>query len=287
MIEASPLLHFLYGVLDYLLPFAWADHNFMKNALLAVLLVCPAFGLLSTMIVNNRMVFFADSLGHSALTGIGLGVILGLSDPLGSMVLFSALLAIAIVLVKNLELASTDTVIGVFSTTAVALGIVILSRGGGFNKYSRYLIGDLLSITPAEITGLALMALLVLLFWFVLFNRLLLVSVNGSLAKSRGVSVSLVEILFNILTAVIVAFSIKWVGLLIISSLLVLPAAAARILSTNMRQYHLLSLLFATISGISGLVISYYWATATGASIVLCASAAYFCTLLIRITVLR
>lgn len=255
----------------------------MKNAFLAVLLISPVFGLLSTMIVNNRMAFFADSLGHSALTGIALGVSMGLQEPLWSMLIFSVLLAIAVVIVKNLQISSTDTIIGVFSTTAVALGIVILSRGGGFNRYSQYLIGDLLSITPREIALLAFALLLVLLYWLVMFNRLLIVSVNPSLARSRGIHITSVEISFSILTAIIVAVAIKWVGLLIISSLLVLPAAAARSVSASMRHYHGFSLVFALISGLAGLILSYYWGTATGATIVLVASGIYFSLFLVRL----
>lgn len=276
------MLEMLYSRIDQLLPFAWTQHIFMKNALLAVLLISPVFALLSTMIVNNRMAFFADSLGHSALTGIALGVLIGLKEPLWSMLIFSTLLAIAVITVKNMQFSSTDTIIGVFSTTAVALGIVILSRGGGFNRYSQYLIGDLLSVTPREIAILAAVLLLVLLYWFVMFNWLLLVSMNPSLARSRGILVTPVEISFSVLTAVIVAVAIKWVGLLIISSLLVLPAAAARSVSANMRQYHAYSFVFAFIAGLTGLILSYYWGTATGATIVLCASGIYFTLFLVK-----
>ncbi len=116
---------FWYSLVDMLLPFEWARPLFMKNALLGVLLVTPLFGLLGTMVVNNRMAFFSDALGHSALTGIALGVLLGIRQPLWSMVFFSILLSVVILIVKNANTASTDTVIGVFSSTAVALGIVL------------------------------------------------------------------------------------------------------------------------------------------------------------------
>jgi zinc transport system permease protein len=121
---------------ENLLPFSWAEHHFMLNALLAVVLVTPLFGMLGTMVVNNRMAFFSDTIGHSALTGIGIGVMMGLSQPLGAMILFAIIMAVTVSLVKEYTVTSTDTVIGVFSAVAVAIGIVILSRGGGFNKYS-------------------------------------------------------------------------------------------------------------------------------------------------------
>ncbi len=273
----------LYQLLDFLLPFEWIQHLFMKNALIGILLVTPIFGLLGTMVVNNRMAFFADALGHSALTGIAIGVILGVGRPLWSMVFFSILLSMVILIVKNANTVSTDTIIGVFSSTAVALGIVILSIRGGFTKYSVYLIGDLLSINPTDLIMLAVAFVTVIILWFLLFNKLLLVSVNQSLARSRGINVRLYDTIFTMVTAVVVTISIQWVGVLIISSLLVLPAAAARNIARSMRQYHLYSVAIAVLSGISGLILSYFWGTASGATIVLFAAAFFALTFLIKL----
>jgi len=272
-----------YSLVDLLLPFGWLQHEFMKNALLGVLLVTPIFGLLGTMIVNNKMAFFSDSLGHSALTGIAIGVILGIKNPVWSMLFFSVLITIAILVVKEANTASTDTIIGVFSSTAVALGIVILSRNGGFNKYSVYLIGDLLSINPTDLLTLSIVFVLVIALWIVIFNRLLLASMNPSLARSRGINVRLYEYLFTMIMAVIVTISIQWVGILIISSLLILPAASSRNIAKNMRQYHIYSVLIALISGVSGLILSYFWGTATGATIVLISSAFFTVTFIVKL----
>ena len=270
------------NALHWLFPFEWMQYHFMQNALLGVILVCPLFGLMGTMVVNNRMAFFSDALGHSALTGIALGVLMGMRDPLGAMIAFSVLLALGISLIKQGARSSPDTIIGVFSSTAVALGIVILSRGGGFARYSNFLIGDLLSIQGREIMLLLAVLVGVLIFWLLFFNGLLLVSVNPTLARSRGKQVRALELTFALLLALVVTVSIQWVGILIISSLLVLPAAAARNLASSMRQYHVLSLIIAIISGISGLIISYYWGTASGATIVLCAALIFFLTVLGR-----
>lgn len=269
-----------YSWMQQYLPFQWVQYTFMLNALLAVLLVTPLFGILGTMVVNNKMAFFSDAIGHSALSGIAVGVLLGLQDPLTTMLGFSILLALGITWVKTKGQSSPDTIIGVFSSTAVALGIVILSRGGGFNKYSRYLIGDLLSISPREILMLVAVLAAVLIFWSIFFNQLLMVSVNPSLARSRGVKVRGIEIAFSLIMAIVVTISIQWVGILIINSLLVLPAAAARNLATNMRQYQLIAVIIALVSGLAGLVLSYYWGTATGATIVLCASLFFVLSLL-------
>ena len=272
----------IYRVMDMLLQFDWAQHIFMKNALLGVLLVTPIFGLLGTMVVNNRMAFFSDALGHSALTGIAIGVVAGIGQPLWSMILFSVLLTFAIMAVKRANTASTDTIIGVFSSSAVALGIVLLSRSGGFAKYSSYLIGDLLSINTSDLVMLAITFAAVIVLWLVIFNKLLIVSVNASLARSRGIHVNLNETFFTLITAVVVTISIQWVGVLIISSLLVLPAAAARNLARNMRQYHFYSVCIAVVSGISGLILSYYWDTASGATIVLISAMFFAATFAVK-----
>lgn len=271
-----------YTLVSHLAPFAWANHGFMKNALLAVLLVGPMFAIMGTMVVNNKMAFYSDTIGHSSLTGIAIGVLLGFQDPLWIMLIFSVFLAVAISMLKLWTTASADTVIGAVSATMVALGIVLLSRGGGFARFSRFLIGDILSITPGEILLLVIALIGVILLWGIMFNRFLLVSVNQSIALSRGIPVRLVEILFCVATAIIVTISIQWVGILIINSFLILPAAAARNVTGNMMSYHIVSVLITLFSGVSGLLLSYYWATATGATIVLITALFYLATLLLK-----
>lgn len=272
----------LYSAIDFSLPFQWTNHIFMKNALLAVILVTPLFGMLGTMVVSNRMAFFSDSLGHGAFTGIALGAIFGGVSPIWGATLFSVVFAVIITLVKNKSASSTDTIIGVFSSAAVALGLVIMSYGGGFNKFSSYLIGDLLSIKPSELVMLLLMFVIVLLLWVFIFNKVLVISINQSLASSRGINTLYVETLFTCAIAVVVTITIQWVGILIINSLLVLPAAAARNITVNVRQYHIVSVLIALLSGILGLISSYYLNTATGATIVLVSVCFYIVTFVMK-----
>ncbi|HEX3027736.1 MAG TPA: metal ABC transporter permease [Clostridia bacterium] len=259
------------------------EYSFMRNALIGILLVTPTFGILGTMIVNNRMAFFSDALGHSALTGIAIGVLFGIKAPIWSMMAFSILLAVAIIAVKNANTASTDTIIGVFSSTAVALGIVILSYNGGFSKNTVYLIGDFLSINQADLIMLGILLVIVIVLWVVIFNKLLLVSLNQSLAGSRGIKVRLYEYAFTLIMAVIVTFSIQWVGILVISSMLVLPAASARNVAKNVRQYHIYSVAISLISGLLGLLISYFLGSATGATIVLISAFFFAVTFLFKL----
>ena len=141
----------LYNAIDFLLPFQWLSHTFMKNAFIAILIITPLFGLLSTMVVSNKMSFFADSLGHGAFTGIALGILLGGMDPMWGATLFSVCFAIAITVIKNKGTSSTDTIIGVFSSMSIALGLVLMSFSSSLSKFSSYLVGDLLSISQGQI----------------------------------------------------------------------------------------------------------------------------------------
>ena len=139
--------------------------------------------------------------------------------------------------------------------------------GGSFTKYNKYLIGDILSISPAEIGMLALTLIAVVIFWIFCANRLTLTAIHPQLASSRGIPVELTQTLFTALIALVVTLSISSVGLLILNSLLVLPAASARNISRNLRQYHGFSVLFALFAGLFGLVASYYLGSSAGAAI--------------------
>ena len=250
------------------LPIEMLRWDFMKNALLAILLMAPLFGLMSTMIVTGRMSFFSDALGHSAFTGIAIGAIFGISLPTLSAVIFSVAFALLFSYVRSRSNQAADTLIGVFSSTAVALGIFVATLGGGsFTKYNKYLIGDILSVTPGEIGLLALVLLAVILFWIFCANRLTLTAIHPQLASSRGIPVGLSQTLFIVTIAVVVTLSISSVGLLILNSLLVLPAASARNISRNLKEYHLFSVLFALIAGVAGLTVSYHLGCSAGAAI--------------------
>ena len=251
-----------------LLPLEMLQWDFMKNALLALLLMAPLFGILSTMIVTGRMSFFSDALGHSAFTGIAIGSILGLTAPLWAAVVFSIFFALLFSWVRSRSNQAADTLIGVFSSTAVALGIFVATLGGGsFTKYNKYLIGDILSVTRSEIGMLALVLLGILVFWVLFSNRLSLMAIHPQLASSRGFPVGLSQTLFTAAIAVVVTLSISSVGLLILNSLLVLPAASARNVARNLREYHLFSVVFALIAGVGGLTVSYYLGSSAGAAI--------------------
>lgn len=276
------VMSFIYDILDVILPFSWADYKFMKNALLAIIIIAPLMGILGTMAVNNKMAFFSDALGHSALTGVALGVLLGIENEIISLLAFGVLMALIITRVKNKGNASSDTVISVFSSTSIALGLLVLSYGGGFSKYSAYLVGDILSVTPNEILCLFAVLLGVLNLWSLIYNKLLLISINRELAASRGVKTVLYENIFVVAVAVAVMFSIKSVGILLINSLLILPAATSRNVAKNSRSYLYLSVVISLLCGVTGLITSFYINTSAGATIVMALASVFFVTYIFK-----
>lgn len=254
------------------------QYDFMKHALAAILIISPLFGILGTMIVGNRMAFFSDALGHSALTGIAVGVVCGIPDTNLSMVLFGVAFALLLNWIKSRSTASTDTIISVFSSCCIAVGLAILSKGGNFSRYSSLLVGDILSISRREIVYLFLIFVATIVFWIVCFNRLQAISLHRTLARSKHFRVTLIENLFSVFIALMVMLAIKWIGILIINALLILPAASSRNISANVREYHFFAILFSMFSGVVGLFVSYFTNVATGPMIVIFASVIFFAT---------
>ena len=276
------MMELIYSIIDTILPLEALSFTFMKNAFLAILLLTPLLGLLGTMAVNQQMAFFSDALGHSALTGIGLGIVLGVSSDLLAMLVFGIVWALLISRIKQTGAASTDTIISVFSSTSIAAGLLILSRGGGFAKYSTLLVGDVLAVTQRDLLYLLIALIAGILLWAAMYNHLLLGSINPSLARTRGVHTRLTECLFVVLVAGAVMLAIKWVGVMLINALLILPAAAGRNLARSSRSHAVWSTGIAMVSGIAGLLSAYAWDTSAGAAIVLYAAACYFLSLAAR-----
>lgn len=253
--------------------------DFMRRALWAVLLIMPLFSLPGTLVVGRGMAFFSDALGHSALTGVGIGLLLGFADQTPVMLVFAAVFALAMNAIRRSRLSSADTVIGVFSSCGVALGLVLLSRGQ-YGDYQQLLIGDILAVTDRQLYILGAMLVAVAVLWVVCFNGFFAVSVSESLARSRSFSVRWLDDLLVVVIAAVVMLSIRVVGLLLINAMLILPAAAARNIARSWRNYTVLTLIFSLFCGVLGLVLSYLNSVATGPTVVLLAAVLFFGTFL-------
>lgn len=275
-------MNFLYQLMDTLIPFDFISYSFMKNALLAITISAPIFALLGTMIVNKKMAFFSDAMGHSALCGIAVGVLFGFTNHSLSMIFFAVFFSVLLNFVKDRTTYGADTIISVFTSIALALGLTLLSFSGSFNKYNSYLVGDILSITKQEIVYLFVCLILVILLWIFSYNKINAESINRTLSKSKGINGKLYDYIFSAFIAVVIMLSIRWIGVLLINSLVILPAAAARNISSNTRQYHIWTVLFSLIMGLAGLIMSYYIHVPTGPMIVLLLGGTFFITFMIH-----
>jgi zinc transport system permease protein len=272
----------LFSAMGRVLPFGFAEPLFMKRAILAMLLVAPAAAAVGVPLVHFRMAFFSDAIGHSAFTGVAIGVLLGV-HPLLTMVAFGLFVAWSITLVKGRTELSPDTVIGVFFSTVIALGIAVISAQKGLTRnLQAYLYGDLLAVSETEILWMAVLFLSVGAYLFLTFNKIMLLGVHEGFAKSMGIPVRSLEISFALVVALVVSTAIRAVGILLVTALLVVPAAAARNVARGAVSAFWAAVAIAVISGLSGIAASYYLDTATGATVVLFAAAFFAVTALLR-----
>lgn len=272
---AETLLLPLYAAVGKALPFAFAEPLFMKRAIVATLLVAPAAAAVGVPLVQFRMAFFSDAIGHSAFTGIALGILLGV-PPLGTMIAFGLFVAWAIALVKGRTGLSPDTVVGVFFSTVVALGIAVISAQKGLTRnLQAYLYGDPLAVSDAEVLWMGALAAAVCGYLQFAYNRIMLLSAHEALARTLGVRARAVEVSFCLVVALVVTTAIRAVGILLVTALLVIPAAAARNVARGVAGAFWIAVGVAAVSGLLGIAASYSLDTATGATVVLVAAALF------------
>jgi len=270
------LFNIFYNVVGMILPFEWAAHDFMKRALLASILIAPMAAAMGIHVINFRMSFFSDAISHSAFTGIALGILMGVS-PAMTMIIFGLLVGAIIVKVRKKSDLSVDTIIGVAFSTSVALGIVIISARRGLTKnLHSFVYGDVLAVRETELLLISLLAAVVFVFTVFIYNRLVLMAVNEQVAKTHGINTSLYEYAFSILLTLVICMSIRVVGILLVTALIIVPAAVGRTLSRNVGELFWFSTVTAMIASVAGLILSYYWDTATGATIVLICAVFFF-----------
>lgn len=255
----------------------------MKRALLAIIIISPLCASMGVQMINFRMSFFSDAISHSAFTGIALGVIFN-SNPYLTMILFGALVGAGITKVKRASELSIDTIIGIFFSASVALGIAIVSAKKGLTRnLQSFLYGDILAISDGEILWFLGFFVLIIIFLVYSYNKLTLMGINERLAKVEGIAVRLYDYAFSVLLALTITFSIRAIGILMVTAMLIVPAAAGRNVARGVSGMFWYSIIIAIFSGISGLMASYYWDSATGATIILFAVGCFVLTQIIRI----
>ncbi|WP_165065016.1 metal ABC transporter permease [Desulfovibrio sp. ZJ200] len=258
-----------------LLPLDCLQSRFMQQALLGLLLLTPMAAVLGVQVLNFRMAFFSDAIGHSAFAGVALGLILAVNPRL-SMPLFGVLVGLAIMAVRRKSNLSADTVIGIVFSAVVAFGLAVVSRFHGVARdMQQFLYGDILTISETEITFLALLFPALMLFQAAGYNRLLQIALHPVTAKAHGVRVALWQYLFAGLLALVVMFSVRAVGVLLVTAMLIVPAATARNLARTAGGMFWWALLVGLSSGFAGLTLSAqdWLATSSGATVILAACA--------------
>ena len=268
-----PDLSMLYDIIPKLLPIESMQMRFMQQALVGLVLLAPMVALMGVQVVNFRMAFSADAISHSAFSGVALGLILAIS-PHWTMPAFGLLVGLAIVAGQRRSTLSTDTVIGVFFSGVVAFGLAVVSRDKNVARdIQRFLYGDILTITDGDIW--AMIALLAVLVSFQThgYNRMLYIGLNPVVAKVHRVRVAAYQYIYAGLLSLVVIFSVWAVGVLLVTAMLIVPAAAARNFARSAGGMVWWALLVSVTSAIAGLLISAQdWArTATGATVILVA----------------
>jgi len=278
-----PDLSPLYALLAQLLPFECLQARFMQQALLGLLLLAPMAAAMGLMVVNFRMAFFADAISHSAFAGVALGLLFSV-DPNWTMPAFGLLVGLGIMILQRHSNLSSDTVIGVFFSAMVAFGLAIVSRDRSLARdLQRFLYGDILTISDGQIVCLLVLFLALMTFQAIGYNHLLYIGLNPVLAQAHRVRVALHQYIFAGLLALIVMFAVQAVGVLLVTAMLIVPAAAARNVARSAGAMFWWAMLFSLTSAVMGLLISAQdWArTATGATIILVACCWFFLSLVV------
>ncbi len=269
MVDLSPV----YDLVPRVLRLEAFEARFMQRALVGLLLLAPMSAAMGVQVVNFRMAFFADAISHSAFAGVALGLLLAV-DPRWSMPAFALLVGLTIMAAQRRSALSSDTVIGVFFSAVVAFGLAVVSRDRSVARdMQRFLYGDILTVSDGEILWLAVLFAGLMLFQVWGFNRLLYIGLSPSLAEAHRVRVAPYQYVYAGLLSLVVIFSVWAVGVLLVTALLIVPAASARNLARSAGGMFWWAILVSVTSALSGLVLSAQeWAgTAAGATIILAA----------------
>ena len=256
------------------------SYPFLQRAMLASIMVgilCPFVG---NFVILRRMSFFADAISHSAFAGIAVGALLGLDLSLTSVAV-AIVIAVIIAFLSEKTTLSHDTVIGVAFSGAIASGMLIIGMLKGYRAdLFTFLFGDILAISKNDLLLILVISILTISVLLVYLKPFLQITFNRDLAKVEGVNVRLFEYLLFLIIAIVITISLKIIGIILVTSLLIVPAASAKNLASSMIGLFALSSLFGVISGVAGLVCSVFLNTSSGPTIVLVSIGIFFLTML-------
>ncbi len=252
------------------------QYGFMQRALLAAVLIGTVTALIGTYVVLRGLAFIGAGIAHSSFGGVALGLLLGW-NPVFMAVVFALAVGVAIAGISEKGKLKEDTAIGIFFASTMAFGVLLLGfiQGYTLDLFS-YLFGNVLAVTSADLWISGGMVLTVLGVLFLLYKEFLALTFDPEYARVQGFWVSGLNLLFVLLLVLTVVLSLKVVGIILVSAMLVIPAATAQQLARDFRQMQGLAVLFGLISSVGGIFLSYWWNTPSGATIVLLAAALFF-----------
>nr|WP_324257431.1 zinc ABC transporter permease subunit ZnuB [Cellvibrio fontiphilus] len=254
--------------------------DFLLLALLAGIAVALVAGPLGAFAVWRRMAYFGDTLAHSALLGVTFGLLLDINLNL-AIALGCLLLALILVALQNNRFLATDTLLGILSHSTLALGLVCVSVFSESRiDLLAYLFGDILSVSQGDVISIWVIAVVVLAALIWLWRPLLAITVHEELAQVEGIPVVRVRTALMLLMALVIAIAMKVVGVLLITALLIIPAAASRRLSRTPEQMAIIASLLGMLAVVAGLAASYFWDSPAGPAIVLSTTAIFCLTML-------
>ncbi len=250
-------------------------YQFMQNAFIAALFASIACGIIGSYVVVKRLVFISGGIAHAALGGIGLGYFLGI-NPVITLIPFSILSALGIGLISKKTKLSEDSTIGILWAMGMAVGIIFIGLTPGYvpDLFS-YLFGNILTVTNTDILLMVILDIIIMLFAAVLYKGFLAISFDEEFSVISGVKVNLLYFILLSLVALTVVILIKVVGLILVISLLTIPPSIAKQYTNSLKKMMLLSTLIGILLTFSGLLLSYFFDLASGATIILVSGAAF------------
>lgn len=249
--------------------------EFLLPAIFAGLGIAIIAGPLGSFVVWRRMAYFGDTLAHASLLGLALGVLLDINIYLALLVCCLAIALILVTLQKR-QLVGTDTLLGILAHSALSLGLVSISFLDDVRiDLMSYLFGDLLSVSPSDIYFIYLGVIVISVILYYFWQPLLSTTVSEELAAVEGTNVDLMRLILMLLIGTVIAVGMKFVGALIITSLLIIPSATARKFSSTPEQMVFLSSLIGCVSVLLGIALSWHYDTPAGPSVVVSAAALF------------
>ncbi len=263
------------------------EHTFMIRGLLAALIIGPLLGAMGTVVVTKKLSFFTQTIGNGAMSGVAIGLLFGepSDGTYAGLYGFCLIIALLMTFVKNRSRLSNDTVIGVVLAQVLGIGIImmiVVTNQFNIHQVEAILFGSLITLTDMDLITLAIVSVVVGLFFSATFNRIMLGGFNPILAKARGLNPVVLEYVFVTLMTIVVVASLKLIGALLVLVLIVVPAAGAQNVVSNLRQFVWVSVVFSTLSTAIGLLLSGLLPIPSGAVIVLVSSILFYGSLLLK-----